>query len=251
MITSSSSTIAQLLCFQCLPLNVAKLVGEIDKLLHDWLDHPVKARWDSDTVVTFDQPGTRILLGWTPTPGQGISGVLTLSVGPSPMLGRPVMRPDAKELCHRLVAAVQPRIHADEVLWHQIACQMSEDWVDLLIDALPDRGPDRGPGRIPAPQSNLPRLAPSPDLAGHPTHDFAQARLRAAMVQEPPRLSAPMRLTIHALNATLIMVWGPIGAAAMAHGLLKGENPRLAAHLMVLTGLATTVMHNTQGLSFL
>lgn len=248
MITSSSSTIAQLLCFQCLPLNFAKLVGEIDKLLHDWLDHPVKASWDGETIVTFDQPGTRVLLGWSPTPGQGISGVLTLSVGPSPMLGRPVMRPDAKTLCHQLVAAVQPRIRAEEVLWHQIACQMSEDWVDLLIDALPDRGP----GRLPAPAALANRTADCRDPAAEPPLDFAQARLRAAMVvEDPPRLSTPMRLTIHALNATLIMVWGPIGAAAMAHGLVKGENPRLAAHLMVLTGLATTVMHNTHGLTFL
>lgn len=248
MIASSSSTIAQLRCFQCLPLNFAKLVGEIDKLLLDWLDHPVKARWDSDTVVTFDQPGTRILLGWSPTPGQGISGVLTLSVGPSPMLGRPVMRPDAQELCHRLVAAVEPRIHTDEVLWHQIACQMSEEWVDLLIDALPDRGP----GHSPTPHSDAPHHpTPPSNLAVLAPYEFAQARLRAVMVQEEPRLSAPMRLTIHALNATLIMVWGPLGAAAMAHGLVTGENPRLAAHLMVLTGLATTVMHNAPGLSFL
>lgn len=244
MITSSSSTIAQLLCFQCLPLNFAKLVGEIDKLLHDWLDHPVKASWDGETVVTFDQPGTRILVGWSPTPGQGLSGVLTLSVGPSPMLGRPVMRPDAKALCQRLVAALQPRIGADEVLWHQIACHMSEDWVDLLIDALPDRGP----GRVPVADRPAPRPAP----AAEPPLDFAQARLRAAMLEaEPACLSTPMRLTIHALNATLIMVWGPLGAAAMAHGLVKGENPRLAAHLMVLTGFATTVMQNTHGLTFL
>ena len=60
-----------------------------------------------------------------------------------------------------------------------------------------------------------------------------------------------MRLAIHAMNATLIMVWGPLGAAALAHGVIRGENLRMSAHLMVLSGLASAVLHSPKGQSLL
>ena len=45
-----------------------------------------------------------------------------------------------------------------------------------------------------------------------------------------------MRLAAHAMNATLIVVWLPLGAAVMTYSLLKGEDIRLTSRLMVLTG---------------
>jgi hypothetical protein len=50
------------------------------------------------------------------------------------------------------------------------------------------------------------------------------------------RMSAQMRLAVHALNATLIFVWMPFGAAVMTYSILKGEDMRLSARLMALTG---------------
>ena len=241
----SLSTIAQLLCSQDLPVNFASIVGEVDRLLETWVEAPFKARWDTDTIVAFDQPGTRVLVGWTPCHGSDLAGVLTISTGPSQVLGRPVMRPDAKVLCERLVQALQDRIGATEILWRQIACHMTDDWVDLLVDALPDRAPPVSP-----PDLQEPMAAPAP----LPTnvvrlYDAEHAHLRAALAVEAPpaQFSAPMRLAIHSLNATLIMVWGPVGAVALAHGLVKGENMRLAAHLMVLSGLASAVLHSPSG----
>ena len=102
MAASSLSTIAQLLCYQSLPVNFAKLIGEVDSLLDQDLHGPFKVSWDCDSAACFDQSGTRVLLAWNEYPGQGLSGVLTVSVGPSPLAGKPCMRPDHGALAMRL-----------------------------------------------------------------------------------------------------------------------------------------------------
>jgi hypothetical protein len=140
-----------------------------------------------------------------------------------------------------------------------MACQMSSEWVDLLIDALPDPvdttsttakssakaratwGPRRMSREV---HRRLPPLLPAQTThrpeERSPSIDADLLRLRAALYEEDehedPRPSAQMRLAVHAMNATLIMVWLPLGAVAMAHGLVRGEDMRLASRLMVLTG---------------
>lgn len=246
MEASSLSTIAQLLCYQSLPVNFAKLVGDMDKLLDQWVDHPFKASWGSETIVAFDQPGTRVILGWSDIPGLGLGGVLTVSVGPSTLLGKPVMRPDPEALCSRLLAHLCKQVMAEEVIWHRIACHMSAEWVDLLIDALPETAPPPA-DPDPAEQAATASVLAFPDRL----RDLEHADLRAALTNAPPtppmHLSTPMRLAVHAMNATLIVVWGPLGAVALTYGLIKGENLRRAAHLMVLSGLASAVMNSPSG----
>lgn len=78
------------------------------------------------------------------------------------------------------------------------------------------------------------------------------ARVRDAFTQidpEPPapHLSTPLRLATHALNASLILVWPPLGAAVMAHSLIRGENTRLSGYLVVMTGLFGVAFDTTLG----
>lgn len=253
MTVASLSTIAQLLCQTKHHLNFARLVSDLDSVLERMRDLPRNVIWDCDDVAIFDLPGTRILLAWTDDPGQGLDGILTLSVGPSPLPSPPGPVPDYNALCARLVERVQDRMSAAAILWHQIDCIMSAEWVDLLIDSLPDLpdfltpGPDLQMQAGQTPVSALSAILPGaptdrpaandrPDLPRH--HDPELQRLRAALYEDVEEVmpSVPMRLAVHAMNATLIMVWLPLGAAAMTHGLLKGEDMRLASRLMVLTG---------------
>ena len=83
-------------------------------------------------------------------------------------------------------------------------------------------------------------------------HNRELARLRDALYQAdaaeiPAPMSTQLRLTAHALNATLILVWAPLGAAVMTYSLLKGEDMKLSARLMVLTGLFATAIEGTIG----
>ncbi len=71
-----------------------------------------------------------------------------------------------------------------------------------------------------------------PELAG--LRDLLLAEEPAAANPEKP--SAQMRLAVHAMNATLIVVYAPLGAALMTYSLLRGEDIRLTARALTLVG---------------
>lgn len=69
-----------------------------------------------------------------------------------------------------------------------------------------------------------------------------------ALTEEAP-MSTQMRLAVHAMNATLIMVWMPLGAAVMTYSILKGEDMKLSGRLMALTGTLLAFAHSPFGQS--
>lgn len=80
-----------------------------------------------------------------------------------------------------------------------------------------------------------------PDLPG--TDQSRLTRVRDALyalpegteVEAPP--STQIRLAAHAVNATLIVVYLPLGAALMTYSFLRGEDMRMSAQAIALTGL--------------
>lgn len=269
------TTIAQLLCLEDLPINFAKMVGDFDSVLERLRLTTRKTRWDSDDVATIDLPGMRVLLGWSECPSHNLAGILTISVGPSPLDWKSgqkneVISIDPKALCKRLVSRAQKRVPAADVLWHQIDCIMDAEWVELLIDALPDKAaaglsgammdlpsnerfarrqrpvvvmgalqPKRASGAAneihrPLPATVIP-IKPQVALKTWDEADLARLRI-ALYAKEDETYTTQMRLAVHAMNATLIIVWMPLGVAAMVHGMVKGEDMRLASRLMVAAG---------------
>ena len=79
------------------------------------------------------------------------------------------------------------------------------------------------------------------------------ARTRSALYHDEEdtgeKMSTQMRLAVHCLNATLIMVWMPFGAAVMTYALLKGEDMRLSGRIMALTGTFLALAHTPLGQS--
>ena len=63
--------------------------------------------------------------------------------------------------------------------------------------------------------------------------------------QIPAALSTQLRLATHALNAALIFVWAPLGAAALTYSLLRGEDMKFSSRLMVLTGLFSATIQSS------
>lgn len=90
-----------------------------------------------------------------------------------------------------------------------------------------------------------------PDFPRARQSELARVREALYMVEPekraPAKASAQMRLAAHAMNATLIVVWAPLGAAVMTYSLLRGEDMKLSARLMVLTGLFATALHSPMG----
>lgn len=96
-----------------------------------------------------------------------------------------------------------------------------------------------GPAHTPA---GLQAANDSPDLPKRPERELD--RVRAALYPPDPAKAVAhddvetpqMRLAAQAMNATLIMVWMPLGVAAMTYSLIKGEKMAFSARMMALTG---------------
>lgn len=69
------------------------------------------------------------------------------------------------------------------------------------------------------------------------------ARLREALYPEPDasEVSVQMRLAVHTLNATLVMVSLPLGAAVMTYSLFRGANMRLSSRAMAVAGTTAAI----------
>ena len=329
MATPEFSTIAQLLYPDVQAIDFARIVAELDTVLLRLHGGEIAIAWDCDDLVTFDVPGTRILLAHAETGKRGLGGCLTVSVGPSPIVADRSVRSEHEVLCSRLVERIQGRFQPDGVLWHQVAGPVGSDLVDDLIDDLPDvLTPTLPPidsildalsradlqmaelkSKAPHPRSirapELSRLAMEPAagedeaplVAGPaPTRpvvvpkrlivipedlqarmaarsfdigfdavsndapdlprplDVELVRTRGALYPPPKAQAAPqavystqMRLAAHCLNATLIVVYAPLGAAVMTYSLLRGEDMRFSGRMMAVAGTLFALAHSPVG----
>lgn len=320
------STIAQLLYAEFETLDFARIVTELDTVLLRMRGRDVEINWDCDDLVTFDLPGTRILLSWSETQKRGVAGCLTVAVGPNGSTQKPTGRADHDVLCSRLVERIQQRFAPTTVLWHQVEGAVDSEMVDDMVDTLPNVGA----GNLPAIDSILDMLSQADQHladvkanASHPlsyvvpeltrlatepgnnanlepsnsvidmftsrpiaTHermivvpqsmmqpnpflefsdpandrpDLPQAksaeleRLRTALSTAPEAAdegapySTQMRLAAHCLNATLILVYAPLGAAVMTYSVLRGENMQLSSRMMAVAGTLFALAHSPVG----
>ena len=140
----------------------------------------------------------------------------------------------------RLLAAHEAGLSdAERNLWHD--------------DPQPQSAPE--PTAEPEPQGRRIRHLTAADIAPHapePVHDPLRDRLHAVRdalyIPHPddpppePRPSLAERLTVQALNATLIIVSMPVGLALAAITLLRGEDLRLSARITALVGTAVALL---------
>jgi hypothetical protein len=259
MSDTQNSTIAQLLFADKVPLNLARLVADMEMIAARISPTKHHLTWDCDDIAIFDFPGTRIVLGWSESIRPGFAACLTLSVGPShvpPTNGGPDIGHHA--LSSRLVERVSADCHPDAVLWRQVTGIVTSDYVDTLLDEMADLPNLLEPEypAAPSPDTAFALVTASPALAANDAPDIPRpcdpelARLRAALYPAPeylPVATPQLRLSAYAMNATLIVVWAPLGGAVMTYSLLKGEDMKFSARLMVATGVALGLLNTEFG----
>jgi hypothetical protein len=245
-------------------VNFARLVGDLDSVLHRFASCPVNLTWDCEDIALFDMPGTRILLGWNEGIGLDSLSCLTISVGPSPIAAVAGQFPAHDTMCVQLAERVQRRIPHEAVLWHHIPGVATSETLDELVDALP---------RLTTPDIGE-MLNDEAALQAEATHKLAEAEEVKAMKRQPegevprwhdPELgrlrealypygddapkakqpSRPMQLAAHAMNATLLAVNAPVAALVMTYGFLKGGDMRFSARAMTLASLVVA-LSNTE-----
>lgn len=244
----AQSTIAQAIYANPQNCSFVRVVTELEGLLSRLRNNALRTRWDYEDVVVFDIGETRIVLGWSEDQTDGLPACLLVSVGPLPSAVDPAHDPSYELLCSRLVERIQTRYMPDAVLWRQLPLAIEPELVDALIDALPPirdvLGQKDEPEPAPVPRAEPKRIATTllpandaPELPKRPESELH--RVRAALYPEPEvteQETVQMRLAAQAMNATLIVVWMPLGVAAMTYSLMKGEKIGFSARMMAVTG---------------
>jgi len=103
----------------------------------------------------------------------------------------------------------------------------------------------------PPPANDRPHLPRwhDPELARLREALYDPAEAAAAAALEAAKPTAQMRLAIHAMNATLIAVYAPFGAAVMTYSLLKGEDLKVSARMLMLAGSVSMMLSTPIGQS--
>lgn len=182
---------------------------------------------------------------------------------PVSIIWREVAEPVTAEFIDRLVDAL-PSLNPP----HPVEVPQGLPPVEAIVDevATADRVKNGlapvglKPVIVPKAEEPLPPMAtdliPANDQPDLPRpRDEALIRLRDALYCETPAPEAPaeasystqMRLAVHCMNATLILVWAPLGAAVMTYSLLRGENMRLSGRLMAVVGTMLALAHTPIG----
>jgi hypothetical protein len=270
---TSTSTIAQLLFAKQPRLNFAHMVSEMDSALSRCPAQKRSLTWDCEDIAIFDLDGARIILGHADSLGGGHGACLTASVGPAPGCGTdsPLLR-RSEAMCRLIAERIHVRYQADAILWHQSDAPVTSDLLDAMLDDLPPLA-DILHGPSPAvPQTDRPTSAVAEKAVetGLPANDVPDLpliaavelnRVRAALYPDgtpwqapldvPARSATPMRLAVHTMNMTLIMVSLPVGAAMLTYSLLRGEDMRMTGRAMALTGAALAFSQSQIGQAFM
>ena len=296
--STTQSTLAQLLYKTPPEINFVQVVGELEAILGRYPATHRALTWDRKDIAVFDIDGSRIVLGWQGAL-TGIHGAcLTVSVGHGPKASDTALLAERRaSLCRLICDRLAARQPHDGVIWHDIDAPVTPDLIEALLERLPRRGKPRPVGepagevdrllarmsvelqtrvsqpvpnfeppertgflpaalrppedwmlKVPEPRSEPAApvaLAVANDVPAVPRlHDEEAAVIRAALYPPEPekqraqtRPSTQMRLAVHAMNSTLILVYLPVGAAMLTYSLLRGENMRASTQAMVLTGL--------------
>lgn len=239
----AQSTIAQAIYANPQDCSFVRVVTELEGLLSRLRNAVLRTRWDCEDVVVFDTGETRIVLGWSEDRTDGAPASLLVSVGPMPSTANKGLDPAHELLCSRLVERIQSRYPPDAVLWRQVPMAIEVELVDALFDALPPLHDVvdliAAASVAPAPPPVAPARQVANDTPQLPRRTVNELdRVRAALYPErdADRETAQMRLAAQAMNATLIVVWLPLGVAAMSYSLIKGERIGFSARMMALTG---------------
>jgi hypothetical protein len=268
------STIAQLLYPNEQAVDFARTVVELETVLTRLRGDALEVEWDCDDVVCFDTSETRILLSRARYGRGGQEACLTVAVGPL----HPHPGPASDELvnhqalCSRMVERIQRRNPPNAILWREVEGRVDADVSDEFVDMLPQASAalptvdsildhvtrtdlfktaplDRAEAK-PAQRNRILVARRNLQGRGYPREEI-QGRLRRtfARPQPAPRpvYSTPMRLTAHCLNAALIVVYPPMGAAVMAYSLVKGEDLRLSSRLVAVVGTVLSLAQTPFG----
>lgn len=228
------SSIAELVFFLDPKLNFPRLVAAVQQ----GLPATAHARMHGTDQWIAEVNDSIVTLALIDAPRRGVAVCLTLSVGRRDGAQAPLAT--IHLLAETLLDCLQAKVCADQVRWLRRCVTRPSRQAPRRILPRPAALPNHLSLVSANIQPDLPPIAVDADLH----------RLRAALYAEQLPLSLParsgqMRLAIHAMNATLIVVALPVGVALLTYSLLRGDNLRATTGALVATGLANVVLQTS------
>jgi len=245
-------TIAQLLFRTAPELPFLDLIDDIQTLVRGCPGQGHDLTWGDGDQVMLDIQGSRIAVSYQTGLGGDHAACLSIGVGFGPGLGTAGLALRQSTVGRLLVDRIQLKIKADGIIWQYAArdltplllAQLQAELPTIATDQLAlelHRSADMAPTRAALVAASAPAPLPEPandQLPALRAQREELRRVRAALYERAPRPSTALRLAAHAMNATLIVIALPIGAAMMTHGVLRGENLNASARLMAIVGIA-------------
>lgn len=211
------------------PVNFARLVAMLDARLRGLPRAAPRLSWDCDDVAIFSLGGLRVMMALTDAPGTDYACCITVGVGPDDDAGAPgPLQRRAVVLCRSISEALTANTKPEALLWNRVTGVLTPERVDDLIWRLSDR-------------DLLAFAMPPVDLPPPPRNEareLRQAMYRRHELDNPVSESLEIRLATQAANTSLLVAAPPVGAAMVALSVVRGENPRLTARVMAITGAA-------------
>lgn len=246
------SAIAELVFLTKTELNFPRITAELQRAIQGNAANGCNAGLIGGDQWWITAKGALVTLSLIRNPRRGVETSLTLSVGPIPGIQSNDTTTDHHRLAEDLLDRLQARVCADQTHWLRRSAPSAITPTIVALEPPPQLLPLKVKSTEVAAFAMLPvhlSLVPANDQPDLPsTVDFDLKRLRDALYFQDDAAMAPavatdqMRLAVHAMNATLIIVALPVGAAMLTYSLLRGDNLRATASALVATGLGIAML---------
>lgn len=273
----SKTTVGQLLYPARPSLNFSRLVADLDAALAGAGANERKTTLERDGLAVIDAGASRIAVAMAENLDTAGATAITVTVGFGPEDDGDARLARRQAVLARLIAdRLSARSTPAETIWsesHEIATPefLERSAEDLAArrrafgDARAER--DEEPRALPrhfVGSDDIPRLMAKvdatldarragwegsvalPGASDLPPLDLAG--LEEAVAEQKPA-SAALRLAAHLIDATLMVLLLPVGAAMMVYSLSRGANLNTSARAMAITGVGMSLVHSVGGLA--
>jgi hypothetical protein len=264
----SKTTVGQLVYPARPSLNFARVVADLDAALAGAGASERKTTLEGDGLAVIDAGSSRIAVAMAENLDNGGATAITVAVGSGPEEDGDAQLTRRQAVLARMIAdRLAARSEPSETIWsesHEIATPefLARSAEDLAARRRVPQDAETVRAREEAPlhfvgADDIPRLMARVDAAidarragWEQTVDMVAssdlppvdlAGLEVKSVDTAPT-SAPLRLAAHMIDATLMVLLLPVGAAMMVYSLSRGANLNTSARVMAITGVAMSLI---------
>ena len=273
VMTCTRTTIGQLIYATLPKLDFAKLVADLEVALAGCEAGKRDLTFHGDRMAMIDAGASRVTVSLADRLDRRGAATLVVTVGYAPLLDGDERLARRRTVLSRLIVErVASRFAPAETVWTESEEEATPEMIERLVEGLAARRAaqeacrsERARARRSLPRhfvepDDLPRMMARLDATivarrtgrpfavaavegSRPALDLRDLALLEGTSGSGRTSSAPMRLAAHLIDATLMVVALPVGAAMMVYSLSRGANLNTSARALAISGLGIGVVH--------